>query len=56
MVRLADPSDIPRMLDIYATYIRCTIVTFEFVVPTLAEFIQRFYGFTESFPWLVYEA
>ncbi|MDY2558040.1 MAG: N-acetyltransferase family protein [Candidatus Faecousia sp.] len=55
MVRLADPSDIPRMLDIYAPYIRSTTVTFEYEVPTLAEFTQRFYGITESFPWLVYE-
>lgn len=50
MVRLADPSDIPRMLDIYAPYIRSTTVTFEYEVPTLAEFTQRFYGITESFP------
>ena len=28
MVRLADPSDIPRILDIYAPYIRSTTVTF----------------------------
>ena len=55
MVRLADPSDIPRILDIYAPYIRSTTVTFEYEVPTLAEFTQRFYGITEKFPWLVYE-
>ena len=43
------------MLPIYAPYILTTTYTFEYEVPTEAEFLQRFRSITVRFPWLVWE-
>jgi phosphinothricin acetyltransferase len=43
------------MLSIYAPYILNTTYTFEYDVPTVEEFTQRFRSLTRQFPWLVYE-
>ena len=55
MIRFAKESDIPAILDIYAPYILNTAISFEYSVPTLDEFTDRFQGITAQFPWLVYE-
>ena len=55
MIRLATRADIPAILDIYAPYVQDTAVSFEYSVPTLAEFTERFLGITAQFPWLVWE-
>ena len=55
MVRAATPADIPAILDIYAPYVLNSTATFEYTVPTLEEFRQRFDAVTAQYPWLVWE-
>ena len=55
MIRIATEADVPEILAIYAPYIENTTHTFEYDVPTEAEFLQRFRTLTAQFPWLVYE-
>ncbi len=54
-IRPATAQDIPRILEIYAPYVENTAISFEYTVPTLQEFTQRFFGITAQFPWLVWE-
>ena len=56
MIRIATTADIPGMLAIYGPYILETAYTFEYTVPTEAEFTDRFTSYTRQFPWLVWEA
>ena len=55
MIRAAEKADVPAMLAIYAPYVLETTVTFEYAVPTLLEFEDRFSAVTEKLPWLVWE-
>ena len=55
MIRNATESDVPEILAIYAPYVLTSTATFEYDVPTLAEFMQRFREITSQFPWLVWE-
>ena len=55
MIRIATEADVPAILAIYAPYIVDTTVTFEYDVPTQAEFLERFRAITARFPWLVWE-
>lgn len=55
MIRFAKESDIPAILDIYGPYILDTAISFEYTVPSLEEFTQRFRDITRQFPWLVWE-
>ena len=55
MIRVATEADVSAILSIYAPYILNTTVTFEYTVPTEAEFLARFRAVTERFPWLVWE-
>lgn len=55
MIRAAVEADVPAILDIYAPYILTTTATFEYTVPALEEFLERFRGITAQFPWLVWE-
>lgn len=55
MLRNAVISDVPDILDIYRPYILDTAITFEYDVPTPAEFQARFLDITKDFPWLVWE-
>lgn len=54
-VRQATAQDVPRILQIYGPYVENTAISFEYEVPTLAEFTQRFLEITAEFPWLVWE-
>ena len=54
-VRFATVQDIPRILEIYAPYVKNTAISFEYTVPTIAEFTRRFSEITARFPWLVWE-
>lgn len=54
-IRIARGADIPQILAIYAPYVENTAYSFEYTVPTLAEFTQRFADITRQFPWLVWE-
>ena len=55
MIRMATEADLPRILEIYAPYVLNTTISFEYEVPTLDTFTQRFLRITEQFPWLVWE-
>ena len=55
MIRLATEADIPAVLDIYSPYVLRTAISFEYSVPTLEEFTERFRQITAQFPWLVWE-
>ena len=55
MIRPAAEKDLPEILSIYAPYVENTTVSFEYDVPCLRSFTQRFYTITAQFPWLVYE-
>lgn len=54
-IRPATAQDVPQILDIYRPYIETTAISFEYTVPTLEAFTQRFLGITAQFPWLVWE-
>ena len=54
-IRMATVQDLPRILEIYGPYVENTAISFEYTVPTLEEFAQRFLGITAQFPWLVWE-
>jgi len=55
MIRPATEADIPAILSIYAPYVLNTTITFEYTVPSEAEFLARFQNITARFPWLVWE-
>jgi phosphinothricin acetyltransferase len=55
MIRFAKESDLPQILEIYGPYVLNTAVSFEYTVPSLEEFTQRFRDITRQFPWLVWE-
>ena len=55
MLRIATTQDIPAILAIYAPYIETSTATFEYDVPCLRSFTQRFLDITAQFPWLVWE-
>lgn len=55
MIRPAAMEDVPAILAIYAPYVENTTITFEYTVPTMEEFTQRFRDITAQFPWLVWE-
>ena len=54
-IRQANVQDISRILEIYAPYVKTTAISFEYTVPSLEAFTQRFLGITAQFPWLVWE-
>ena len=54
-IRQATVQDVPRILEIYGPYVENTAISFEYTVPTLEAFTQRFLGITARFPWLVWE-
>lgn len=55
IVRDAKIEDAERILDIYAYYIQNTAITFEYDVPTLAEFQSRIKNTIKKYPYLVIE-
>lgn len=55
MIRIAQETDVPQILAIYSPYILSSTHTFEYDVPTEAEFLERFRRITAQFPWLVWE-
>lgn len=55
IVRDAKIEDAERILDIYAYYIQNTAITFEYDVPTLAEFQSRIKNTIKKYPYLAIE-
>lgn len=54
IIELACPSDAKEILAIYQPFIETTAITFEYTVPSLAEFEERIRGIQEKHPYLVY--
>jgi comEA protein len=54
-LRIAEKSDAPKLLDIYAPYVRNTSITFEYEVPSQEEFSRRVENITKIFPWILCE-
>ena len=55
LIRSAAPEDAHRLLAIYAPYVERTAVTFEYTVPTEAEFARRMESTLARYPYLVLE-
>ena len=55
LIRFATPADAGRILEIYVPYITDTIISFEYDVPTLADFTARVERISGKYPYLVYE-
>ncbi len=55
IIRPAEERDLPRILEIYAPYILNTTYSFEYNVPTIEAFTERFRRITAFYPWLVAE-
>lgn len=54
-IRAATPADADPLLSIYAHYVESTAITFEYDVPSLAEFQQRVETTLARYPYLVVE-
>ncbi len=52
-IRLITENDANEVLEIYSPYVLNTIISFEYDVPTLEEYIQRVKTNTSDYPWLV---
>ena len=52
-IRLITESDAAGVLAIYAPYVRNTIISFEYEVPSPDEYLQRIKTNTVDYPWLV---
>ncbi|MDO4288904.1 MAG: GNAT family N-acetyltransferase [Eubacterium sp.] len=52
-IDIASPGDAPALLNIYAPYILNTAVTFEYDVPTEADFRRRIETTLDKYPYLV---
>ena len=53
IIRDANLKDAERILDIYAYYVECTAITFEYDIPTLSEFQNRMKNTMKRYPYLV---
>ena len=56
IIRLANASDTPSILDIYSWYILNSTTSFETEVPAVESFSQRILTTLQNWPWLVYES
>lgn len=54
-IRLATEADSGALLEIYAPYIRDTAISFEYEVPSVADFRERVIKVLTKYPWLVCE-
>ena len=54
-VRIARGSDAKAIADIYAPYVRDTVISFEYVAPDEAEISRRMAKVQAGLPWLVFE-
>ncbi len=55
VIRTATLADAPRILEIYAPYVQDTAISFEYEVPSLAEFEGRIRNTLQKYPYLVAE-
>ena len=54
-IRLVKKSDAARLLEIYSYYVEKTVITFEYEVPTVAEFESRIENTLKKYPYLCVE-
>jgi len=54
-LRFAEIDDANELLQIYAPYVEQTAITFEYDVPTVAEFSKRIKNTKEKYPYIVAE-
>ncbi len=54
-IRVARLTDAPRLVEIYAPYVRKTVITFEYTVPTVDDFRQRMANTLVKYPYIVAE-
>jgi Sortase and related acyltransferases len=52
-IRMAGPADAEEILRIYAPYITDTAITFEYDIPSVAEFTERIKSTLQMYPYLV---
>ena len=55
IIRFATPADVPAILAIYAPFVTDTAITFEYEVPSIAEFEARIAKIQQQYPYLVAE-
>ena len=55
-LRYATPADAEALIKIYAPYVQKTAITYEYEVPSPAEFRRRIETYSQKFPYLVAEA
>lgn len=55
-IRFATPADAPSILAIYGPYVMNSAITFEYEVPTVAEFAGRIQTIQQQLPYLVAES
>ena len=54
-IRFASPADAEALVAIYAPYILKTAITYEYEIPTIAEFARRIETYSAKYPYLVAE-
>ena len=54
-LRFASPADADKLVAIYAPYILKTAITYEYEIPSAAEFARRIQTYSEKYPYLVAE-
>ena len=55
IIRSASPDDTKRLMEIYAYYVTNTAVSFEYIVPSEADFCNRIQNTLKNYPYLVLE-
>ncbi len=55
IIRIAEPKDAERLVEIYAPYVRETAITFEYEVPSVEEFRGRIEHILTRYPYLAAE-
>lgn len=55
MLRFAKPEDAEELLKIYAPYVNKTAISFEYEVPSVAEFEERIKAILKKYPYIVEE-
>jgi L-amino acid N-acyltransferase YncA len=51
-IRLVKEQDAPQILEVYAPYVKETIITFDYEVPTLEEMTEKIRSISPLYPWL----
>lgn len=55
IIRPVQASDAAALLAIYSPYVENTVITFEYIPPSLSEFSERIAKISDKFPYLVAE-